>query len=410
MYVPEGGMIYFGNKVPAGIFGYLRNNGNISMQQNAQLYFLGKIWMNESKATMTDESTTKNSTKGGVVHFYQPNPLYGNVGQQILHSGYNDSLQTGPSFSRVNVDNNAGVIITSDANILGEINFRRGHVYMNNYNVVMGDSFATGTISGYDQSRYFVTGSQAKGGYLKYRMLPAGAMADFPVGPTKKIYSPLQMLNNGGRDAFYARAFENVYANATTGPILQDSTLQITWHLGKAMPDNGDVLVTLQHNETDEDPVFRAHRMGSYVSLYDGNGKWDQPFVPANPQTPGGITSSFPISSAMMNTRKFTLKKEALYLTKRVTKGRKAITVVNVFSPNGDNINDTWIVKGLNEYLNCRVEIYNRYGQMIFQSFGYQRPWDGTFKGKPMPVGTYYYIINLTPGDKPLSGSVTILR
>jgi gliding motility-associated-like protein len=412
MYIPDGALIHFGNKNPAGIFGFLRNNGNLSMAQNAQLYFLGKIWMNDTKGNITDGGTTKNSINGGEIHFYQPNPVYGNQGRQILHPGYTDSTLTGPSFSKLTIDNNEGVIITSDMNVLNTINFRRGHVYLNNYNTVLGDSLNLGKITGYDEFKYFVTGSNPSGGYLKYRLVPSGLSGVFPIGPNNKNYAPMQMLNRGNPDAFYARAFEDAYTAANSGPLMKDSTLQLTWQLGKSSLVSGEALVTLQHDMAVEDPVFNANRLGSYVSLY-GNNSWDKPFVNPTPQIPGNISSSFSIATAMMNSRKLILSNIPLYVTKRVTKAKKSIIIPNVFSANGDNINDRWIVKGLVEYENCRVEIYNRYGQMIFQSIGYKQPWDGTYKGSPMPVATYYYIINLQPGtkgDKPLSGSVTLLR
>ena len=410
MYVPDGATISFGNNSPAGIFGYLRNNGNISIKENGQVYFLGKIWINDQQGTLTDSTTLQNSGKGGLVIFFQPNPVYGNLGQQALHSGYVDTTLSGPVFANLTIDNNAGLIITSDINTINTVNFRRGHIYLNNYTFILGDSNYTGKIAGYDQSRYFVTGALVKGGFLKYRLLPKGSLATFPIGPTDKSYSPLQMLNRGINDAFFARAFEKVYDNATSGPFVKDSSLQLTWHLGKALPAAGEALISLQHDMAVEDPIFRANRNTSYVSLYHNDTKWDKPFFVTPPQTPGNISSSFSISSAMMNSRKLMISDLPLYITKRVTKAKKSINIPNVFSPNGDNINDKWIVRGLTDYENCRVEIYNRYGQMIFQSIGYNQPWDGTFKGVPMPVATYYYLINLTPGEAPLSGSVTLLR
>jgi gliding motility-associated-like protein len=83
---------------------------------------------------------------------------------------------------------------------------------------------------------------------------------------------------------------------------------------------------------------------------------------------------------------------------------------VNVFTPNGDGFNDTWTVSKLVNFPNCSVKIYNRYGELVYQSTGYSKPWDGTFKSKPLPVGSYYYLIDLNTGDRPISGYVCILR
>lgn len=88
----------------------------------------------------------------------------------------------------------------------------------------------------------------------------------------------------------------------------------------------------------------------------------------------------------------------------------KPVKVPNAFSPNGDGVNDKWVITNLADYPGAFVEVYNRDGQMVFQSFGYNIAWDGTVKGKPLPVATYYYIITLKNGFKPIVGYVTILK
>ena len=89
----------------------------------------------------------------------------------------------------------------------------------------------------------------------------------------------------------------------------------------------------------------------------------------------------------------------------------KPLRVPNVFSPNRDGTNDTWQIPGLADYPGNVVEVFNRYGQSVFRNIGYSTPWDGTINGKPLPVGTYYYIIDLKqPGAKPVTGSITILK
>mgnify|MGYP001113634044 FL=1 len=57
----------------------------------------------------------------------------------------------------------------------------------------------------------------------------------------------------------------------------------------------------------------------------------------------------------------------------------KTPVIPNAFSPNGDGINDTWIIDYLNSYPGVTVQVFNRYGQAVYRSVGYSRPWDGTY-------------------------------
>lgn len=93
-----------------------------------------------------------------------------------------------------------------------------------------------------------------------------------------------------------------------------------------------------------------------------------------------------------------------------VVKVVESFKILNTFSPNGDGINDVWNLKLLNTYENSLVEIFNRYGQLVYSTVGYRTPFDGTFEGKPLPVGTYYYVISPGNGKKSISGSLTIIR
>ena len=89
------------------------------------------------------------------------------------------------------------------------------------------------------------------------------------------------------------------------------------------------------------------------------------------------------------------------------------IKVTGGFSPNNDGKNDLWIIDYLDQFPDHEVEIYNRWGDLLFYTKNYQlSPFDGKYKGKNLPVGTYYYIIKLNhPGyPKPYSGPLTIFR
>jgi gliding motility-associated-like protein len=94
-----------------------------------------------------------------------------------------------------------------------------------------------------------------------------------------------------------------------------------------------------------------------------------------------------------------------------IVKGLKPIIIPNAFSPNGDGINDTWIIENLSNYVNVSVSIFNRYGQLIYNANnGYTKPWDGRVNGKPIPVGVYYYIIDFKGAFPTKSGSITVIR
>ncbi len=84
--------------------------------------------------------------------------------------------------------------------------------------------------------------------------------------------------------------------------------------------------------------------------------------------------------------------------------------IPNIFSPNGDGIHDRWVVPYLESYPGCTIDIYNRYGQLVYHSVGYATPWDGKANGKDVPVGTYYYVIDPKNGREKLAGYVDVIR
>ncbi len=88
------------------------------------------------------------------------------------------------------------------------------------------------------------------------------------------------------------------------------------------------------------------------------------------------------------------------------------IVFPNGFSPNGDGANDTWILDFVDMFPDIEVSVYNRWGQPVFYSKGYDIPWDGTYQNKPVTVGTYYYVILLNHPLFPdaFTGPLTILR
>lgn len=88
------------------------------------------------------------------------------------------------------------------------------------------------------------------------------------------------------------------------------------------------------------------------------------------------------------------------------------IKIPNGFSPNGDTKNEKWIIDYIEQFPENTVEIYNRWGELLYFYNNYNGQFDGKFKGKDLPVGTYYYVINLNhPAyTTPFTGPLTIFR
>jgi gliding motility-associated-like protein len=81
-------------------------------------------------------------------------------------------------------------------------------------------------------------------------------------------------------------------------------------------------------------------------------------------------------------------------------------------TPNGDGYNDSWTPLDIESYKDALVQVFNRWGGLVFESTGGEwEPWKGLgLDGKELVVGTYYYIIDLNTGDEPQTGPITIIR
>ena len=90
----------------------------------------------------------------------------------------------------------------------------------------------------------------------------------------------------------------------------------------------------------------------------------------------------------------------------------KDLFVPNVFSPNGDGKNDKLFAYG-NYVDKLEMRIFNQWGEQIIFINSINQGWDGTFKGKPQPVGVYVYVLKATLNDGKViekKGSITLLR
>jgi len=84
--------------------------------------------------------------------------------------------------------------------------------------------------------------------------------------------------------------------------------------------------------------------------------------------------------------------------------------ISNLFTPNGDGINDNWYVEGILNFPDNEVFVYNIYGNVVYTKKAYANDWAGTYNGSELPDGTYYFVIRFDNPSKVVKGSIDILR
>ena len=155
-------------------------------------------------------------------------------------------------------------------------------------------------------------------------------------------------------------------------------------------------------NPSDEKQTVMIFRTGEYQSLLTGS---------ITNETTKKVEQYIPI--VVMAKSEYECIEEVSLKARILDKIKNS----NVFSPNGDGINDRWTIPYSDVIPNLEIKIYNRWGALIWSAKGAEasKGWDGkNSRGKDLSIGTYYYVISFnvvgTNKWKPISGSVTIIR
>jgi gliding motility-associated-like protein len=90
--------------------------------------------------------------------------------------------------------------------------------------------------------------------------------------------------------------------------------------------------------------------------------------------------------------------------------GLQEVTIHNSFTPNGDGLNDTWGINELRFHTGVRISVFERSGKRVFYTEEPDVRWDGTFEGSDVPVGTYYYVVEVRELGQSRRGFLTVIR
>jgi gliding motility-associated-like protein len=101
---------------------------------------------------------------------------------------------------------------------------------------------------------------------------------------------------------------------------------------------------------------------------------------------------------------------EKFFTITRTRKDFSSLTISNSYTPNGDRFNDTWGVPEIRFYEGARISVYDRGGSRLFYTENPDIRWDGTYNGKDMPVGTYYWVIEVIETGEMRRGMLNLIR
>uniref|UniRef100_UPI004047D37F T9SS type B sorting domain-containing protein n=1 Tax=Algoriphagus sp. TaxID=1872435 RepID=UPI004047D37F len=101
---------------------------------------------------------------------------------------------------------------------------------------------------------------------------------------------------------------------------------------------------------------------------------------------------------------------DKFFTINRTRQDFNAITIYNTFTPNGDRFNDTWGVPEVRFYDGARISVYEKGGARVFYTENPDIRWDGSYKGKDMPVASYYWVIEIIETGEMRRGIVNLLR
>ena len=407
-YIFPNANIYAHPNSNLNIFSDISHSGTFVSYETAMINFYSSIWQNNVGSRLPDESARGIDGVGGVFRFSDL--------LQLPQRINNLNSQAFNGFPNLRLDNSLN--ITADLGNLhvnNNLNFAKGNLILNNVDINVGRQ-GTGTITGFSQRNFIVTGSTMTGGALVRNTGSVPISLDFPIGTNLDSYTPLTIKYSGLPQSIKFRVADNLY-NKLNFP----EYVNKTWIMKTTVVDpTAKVDLTLQHNSLEEGIVYYKNRDQAYVTRYDSNltGLWDVlPLVPTI--TPGSITQRAAVFSAYMNTRlNVDAIKQIEYFSKSVIKRdideNTPVNIPDAISPNGDGFNDVYeVVKRLPTDI-VRFEVYSRNQVLVYQDFDYNNTFNGTgniggFMGNNLPDGIYYYLISVN-GAKGIPGYLIINR
>jgi gliding motility-associated-like protein len=224
------------------------------------------------------------------------------------------------------------------------------------------------------------------------------------------VFSYYIVVTNNGTPAKSDSAIVVIsLKDVNEAPVLKDGEFKISekaateTFIGKAIASDQDANSVLSFRILNTSPVFDSLTQPFFINKATGditvlNTKHLD--FEANPV----------ITLTVVVEDQFHLKGTALIKVKLTDELEPTVKAFNLFTPNGDGFNDLWEIENPVLYNDFTLTIFNSAGEIIVQRTGYQNDWDGTYRGKAVPEGTYFYDLRSKVNPQIYKGALTLMR
>jgi gliding motility-associated-like protein len=284
-------------------------------------------------------------------------------------------------------------------------------------------------------------GTEGQGVQQRYELVQVKSAAEYPLIQTKWSIDPVlptqvEILLSEGQSFqvgvtwdksplnLFARGTYTLFGTISLPNYIGNSNQVRAKILVQVLPKAPPVGVTLTNNVFEgsttvffisvgdflvEDPVDNIHVVSLLGDGYDNKYfeiKSNILFWNSAVRAPG--KTSFSIVIRVTDRDGNTLDK--FFTINRTRPDFTSLIITNSFSPNGDRFNETWGVPGLRFYEGVRIQIFNSGGSRLFYTENPDIRWDGTFNGKEMPVGSYFWVIEILETGEMRRGMLNLIR
>lgn len=374
---------YFGPKANWTIDGVLEiYSKNIWIAPGAVFNGKGKIIIynpgdNPYYPDMAAGATNIDGNDGAFINMLIEHRNSGNV----ILSDVND-----PGYSSTNPKG----IASASLNLGAEFNLATNgaNIILNGHDLAFNSN---GNISGYGTNRMVITGNNTIGHLVKEYNSASSFV--FPLGIAERDYTPVTLAAKSAGKVFVGLAD---YVSSNANGIKSGDGINRNWHIYATTPLQVDL--TLQHDQSTNGLNFIDANAG--IAQYLNADKWD-------------LIKDFNPSLGLHTRRNINLQPSpnanSTWFTK-LNVGALTINIPNLFTPNGDGVNDALEISGLEHFSENDLVIVNRWGNEVFETTNYQNNW----VGEGLNEGTYFYVLRVkkNPDDawKIFKGYVTLVR